>query len=81
MRTPSKQTIAQHTRRELLALLLGSLACVVILTISLADRPAPQIAGFAPSVLLLLSALVIGFAIGGIALVDFPDGASTARDA
>ena len=80
MRTPSKQTIAQHTRRELLALLLGSLACVVILTISLADRPAPQIAGFAPSVL-LLSAF-------GHRLCDwrhcarrFPDGASTAGDA
>ncbi len=46
MQPASRYSIAQHARRELLALLLGSLACVVVLTVSLAERPDPSVAGY-----------------------------------
>jgi signal transduction histidine kinase len=59
---------ARRTRREILALLLASLSCVVVLKLSLADRPAPQMAGFNLQMLLII-ALVAGAGGGGAGLV------------
>jgi signal transduction histidine kinase len=51
------------TRRELLALLLASLACVVMLTVSLADGRGADVEGFELRQLLLLALLVGGATI------------------
>jgi signal transduction histidine kinase len=51
------------TRRELLALILASLACVVMLTVSLADTRGAGVAGFGVHQLLILALLVGGAAI------------------
>ena len=68
MQKPNRQSIARYARRELLALLLGSLACIVILILNVVDKPPQSIAGLAlPS--LLLYAIVGGLAIGAVALV------------
>jgi signal transduction histidine kinase len=61
--------VAAHQRRhggnqrELLALLLASLACVVMLTVSLVDSPGAGVAGLEVRQLLLLALLVGGAAI------------------
>lgn len=68
MQAANKQTFDQHARRELLALLLGSLACVVVLTVGLVDRPSLNVAGLGSTMLLLL-ALLIGLSAGGIGVV------------
>ncbi len=68
MQPANKTTIAQHARRELLALLLGSLACVVVLVMALVERPAPSVAGLNLSRILLLT-LLIGLTAGAIGLV------------
>ena len=68
MQKPNRQSIGRYARRELLALLLGSLACIVVLTLNVVDKPPPSIAGFTLSNLLLY-AIVGGLGIGAIALV------------
>ncbi|MGI9410893.1 MAG: ATP-binding protein [Hyphomicrobiaceae bacterium] len=68
MQKPNRQSIARYARRELLALLLGSLACIVVLTLNVVDKPPQSIAGLTLSNLLLY-AVVGGLAIGAIVLV------------
>ena len=57
-----------HTHRELLGLLMASLACVVILTISLVDRPALSVVGFGAQHI-LLTVLIAGITGAAVALV------------
>ena len=59
---------ARHLKRELLALMLASLACVVVLTVSLVDRPSPNLAGINTQTLLLI-VLLAGGGGGVIGLV------------
>ncbi|MEM9357907.1 MAG: PAS-domain containing protein [Pseudomonadota bacterium] len=68
MRVQNQNSLAKHTRRELIALLLGSLACAVVLTVSLADQPRPTVAGFQTSALLLFAGLT-GLSFGAFGLV------------
>jgi signal transduction histidine kinase len=68
MQPANRYSIAQHARRELLALLLGSLACVVVLTVSLAERPAPNVAGYEVAGIFLFT-VVAGIATATIGLV------------
>ena len=70
MRVQNQNSLAKHTRRELIALLLGSLACAVVLTVSLSDQPRPTIAGLQPSTLLLFAGLT-GLSLGAFGLVLF----------
>jgi signal transduction histidine kinase len=63
MQVADSQRQNDGTRRELLALLLASLACVVMLTVSLADSRGAGVAGFGVHQLLLLALLVGGAAI------------------
>lgn len=58
----------ENTRRELLGLLLASLACVVVLTVTLVERPSLSVGGIEAQQLLLL-VLVAGIAGGAIGLV------------
>lgn len=61
-------TKSENIRRELLALLLASVACVVVLTISIVDRPTLNVAGVgAQSV--LLAVLIAGIGAAAVALV------------
>lgn len=59
---------SENTRRELLALLLASIACVVVLIVSIIDRPSLSIGGLDAQKILLF-ALIAGIAIAAIALV------------
>ncbi|MEM7749819.1 MAG: histidine kinase, partial [Pseudomonadota bacterium] len=68
MRVQNQNSLAKHTRRELIALLLGSLACAVVLTVSLADQPRPTVAGYQTSALLLFAGLT-GLSFGAFGFV------------
>ena len=70
MRVQNQNSLAKHTRRELIALLLGSLACAVVLTVSLSDQPRPSVAGVETSTLLLFAGLA-GLSFGAFGLVLF----------
>ena len=63
---PSSNT--GNTRRELLALLLASIACVVALIVSIVDRPTLSIVGL-DAQRILVAALIAGIAGAAIALV------------
>jgi signal transduction histidine kinase len=63
MQVAAIQRKNEGTRRELLALLLASLACVVVLSVSLADSRGAGVAGFGVHQLLLLALLIGGAAI------------------
>src|ERR671936_781816 len=64
MRVADRQHRQDRARRELIALLLASLACVVMLTVSLADSLGAGVAGFGVHQLLLLA-----LAVGGAGIV------------
>ena len=64
MRVADRQHRQDRARRELVALLLASLACVVMLTVSLADSHGAGVAGFGVHQLLLLA-----LAVGGAGIV------------
>ena len=68
MPSPPSTPKLSNTHRELLGLLLASLACVVVLTISLVERPTLQLGGLAAQHI-LLTALIAGIAGGAVALV------------
>ena len=68
MLSPPPITKAENIRRELLGLLLASLACVVVLTIAIVERPSLSIGGIAAQHLLVV-VLVAGIAGGAVALV------------
>ena len=68
MLSPPPTTKSENIRRELLALLLASLACVVILTISIVERPTLSVGGIAAQQL-LLGVLIAGIAGAAVALV------------
>jgi signal transduction histidine kinase len=68
MPSPLSTSKLSNTHRELLGLLLASLACVVVLTISLVERPTLQLGGLAAQHI-LLTALIAGIAGGAVALV------------
>jgi len=70
MQTGDRHSIAPHVRRELFLLLAGSLACVIVLTIALADAPAVAIAGYSISHL-VWSAVLFGAAIASVVLLTF----------
>lgn len=71
MHTGDRRSGAQQARRELLALLLGSLAFVVVLTIALVDSPAPKAIGYYDVSHLLILAIFLGLLGGSIALVVY----------
>lgn len=68
MLTPPPTTKSESVRREILALLLASVACVVILTISIVERPTLSVGGIAAQQL-LLGVLIAGIAGAAVALV------------
>jgi signal transduction histidine kinase len=68
MASPSQSRKAETMRRELIALMLASLACVVVLTLSIVERPKLGFGGVGVQQLLLF-VLVAGIAIGAAALV------------
>ena len=68
MLSPPPTTKSENIRRELLGLLLASLACVVVLTVSIVERPSLSIGGIAAQQLLLV-VLIAGIAGGAVALV------------
>lgn len=68
MLSPPPTTRSETVRRELLGLLLASLACVVVLTITLVERPTLSVGGFTAQHLLLV-VLVAGIVGAAIALV------------
>ncbi len=59
---------SESLRRDLLALLLASLACAVVLTITLVDRPNLSVAGLSAQQV-LLGVLIAGISAGALALV------------
>jgi signal transduction histidine kinase len=68
MPTPSETPKAENMRRDLIALMLASLACVVVLTVSVVERPKLEVGGFGVPQLLLV-VLVAGIAVAAAALV------------
>ncbi len=68
MQSSAPSSRSESTRRELLALLLASLACVVVLVLSIVDRPSLGV-GWLTAQHILLAALIAGGAGGAVALV------------
>ncbi len=70
MQPGDRHSTVRHARRELLGLLLGSLACVVVLTVAFIDGRVSAVAGYDVAHLLLL-ALMFAMAGGAVALVVY----------
>ncbi len=68
MQSSTPPSRSESTRRELLGLLLASLACVMVLIISIIDQPSLSVAGVGAQPILLV-VLVAGIAGAAIALV------------
>ena len=68
MQAVKKSSGPDHSRRDLFALLIASLACVVVLTVSLVERQGAGSVSFGANHL-LLALLVAGVAVGATALV------------
>lgn len=70
MQAPRNVSTAKHTRRELIALMLASFSCAVVLTVSLVDRSTPQVGGMSAQMLLIISVLAgLGGGVIGIVLL------------
>ena len=69
MPSSSETSKSENMRRELLALMLASLACVVVLTVSIVERPTLAIGGVDVQHILLF-VLVAGIAVAAAALCE-----------
>jgi len=70
MQTDEQHSVARYAHWMLFALLIGSLACIVVLTVAVVDGQPTDVAGY-DTALLLLMALLLGLAAGSMALAAY----------